>query len=101
VAAVTILQLVRARDGNTGQKLTDAFDADDQPTIEALSTQLEGDTERQKNPHPKGSLAFAAWVIARLGGWTGYYGKPGPLVMRRGLEDFRRIKYGVALKLRL
>jgi hypothetical protein len=101
VAAVTILQLVRARDGNTGQKLTDAFDADDQPTIEALSTQLEGDTERQKNPHPKGSLAFAAWVIARLGGWTGYYGKPGPLVMRRGLEDFRRMKYGVALKLRL
>lgn len=101
VAAVTILQLVRARDGNTGQKLTDAFDADDQPTIEALSTQLEGDTERQKNPHPKGSLAFAAWVIARLGGWTGYYNKPGPLVMRRGLEDFRRIKYGVALKLRL
>jgi hypothetical protein len=101
VAAVTILQLVRARDGNTGQKLTDAFDADNQPTIEALSTQLEGDTERQKNPHPKGSLAFAAWVIARLGGWTGYYGKPGPLVMRRGLEDFRRIKYGVALKLRL
>jgi hypothetical protein len=101
VAAVTILQLVRARDGNTGQKLTDAFDADDQPILEALSTQLEGDTERQKNPHPKGSLAFAAWVIARLGGWTGYYGKPGPLVMRRGLEDFRRIKYGVALKLRL
>ncbi len=29
-----------------------------------------------------GSLAHAAWVCARLGGWTGYYGKPGPVVMR-------------------
>ena len=101
VAAVTIMQLVQARDGNTRQKLADAFDPDDQPILEALSTQLEGDTERQKNPHPKGSLAFAAWVIGRLGGWTGYYGKPGPLVMRRGLEDFQRIKYGATLRLRL
>ena len=53
----------------------------------------------QKNPHPKGSLAFAAWVIGRLGGWTGYYGKPGPKVMRRGLDDFQRIKFGSMLRL--
>jgi hypothetical protein len=99
VAAVTVMQLVRARDGLTGEKLTDAFDTSDQPILEALSVQLEGDTERQKNPHPKGSLAFAAWVIGRLGGWTGYYGKPGPLVMRRGLDDFHRIKYGTTLRL--
>jgi hypothetical protein len=34
-----------------------------------------------------------------LGGWTAYYGKPGPKVMRLGLEDFRRIKYGTTLRL--
>ncbi|MGL4962523.1 MAG: hypothetical protein ACRC67_14925, partial [Inquilinus sp.] len=45
--------------------------------LEACCAQLEGKTQRQKNPHPKGSLAYAAWVCARLGGWTGYYGKPG------------------------
>jgi hypothetical protein len=78
VAAVTIMQLVRARDGTTEEKLARAFELDDQPVLEALSSQLEGATARQKNPHPKGSLAFAAWVIARLGGWTAYYGKPGP-----------------------
>ena len=89
VAAVTVMQLVKARDGTTGQRLADAFDPADQPILEAVSAQLEGKTARQKNPHPKGSLAFAAWVIARLGGWTGYYGKPGPQVMRRGLEDFQ------------
>jgi Transposase DDE domain len=99
IAAVTVMQLVRARDGTTNQSLTDAFDPMDQPILEATSRQLEGKTARQKNPHPKGTLAFAAWVIARLGGWTGYYGKPGPQVMRRGLEDFQAIKYGTTLRL--
>src|ERR1035437_7938840 len=100
VAAVTVMQLVKARDGTTDQQLADAFEPDDQPVLEALSAKLEGATALQKNPHPKGSLAFAAWVIARLGGWTGYYGKPGPKVMRRGLEDFRRIKFGTTLSLK-
>jgi len=99
VAAVTVMQLVKARDGTTDQQLTDAFEPDDRPVLEAVSTKLEGATALQKNPHPKGSLAFGAWVIARLGGWTGYYGKPGPKVMRRGLDDFRRIKYGTTLGL--
>ena len=99
VAAVTVMQLVKARDGTTDQQLAEAFELDDQPILEALSSRLEGATSRQKNPHPKGSFAFAAWVIARLGGWTAYYGKPGPKVMRQGLDDFRRIKYGATLRL--
>lgn len=99
VAAITVMQLVKARDGTTGQELADAFDPADQRILEAASAQLEGKTALQKNPHPKGSLAFAAWVIGRLGGWTGYYGKPGPKVMRRGLDDFQRIKYGTTLRL--
>jgi hypothetical protein len=97
VAAVTVMQLVKARDGTTDQTLAEAFDPADQFLLEAVSTQLEGKTARQKNPHPKGSLAFAAWVMGRLGGWTGYYGKPGPKVMRRGLDDFQRIRFGSTL----
>jgi hypothetical protein len=99
VSTVTIMQLVRARDGTTEEKMIEAFEPDDQPVLEALSAQLEGATDRQKNPHPKATLAFAAWVVARLGGWTAYYGKPGPKVMRIGLEAFRRIKYGSTLRL--
>jgi len=30
---------------------------------------------------------------------SAYYGKPGPKVMRLGLEAFRRIKYGTTLRL--
>jgi hypothetical protein len=99
VAAVTVMQLVKARDGTTDQVLADAFDPADQPILEALSARIEGKTARQKNPHPKGSLAFAGWVIGRLGGWTGYYGKPGPRIMRQGLDDFQHIKYGTTLRL--
>lgn len=97
VAAVTVKQLVQARDGASKQRLSDAFAPEDQPVIEAISAQLAGKTARQCNPHPPGSLAFAAWVIARLGGWTGYYGKPGPKVMRIGLQEFHAIKYGTTL----
>ena len=97
IAAVTVLQLVREREGTAKRPLEDAFDPEDQPMLELVSTSLEGKTARQKNPHPKGSLAFAAWVIARLGGWTGYYGKPGPVVMLHGLVQFHAIKHGWTL----
>ncbi len=97
IAAVTVLQLVHERDGAARRPLEDAFDPDDQAVLEAVCATLQGRTARQQNPHPKGSLAYAAWVIARLGGWTGYYGKPGPIVMLNGLVQFHTIKHGWAL----
>jgi hypothetical protein len=99
VAAVTIQQLVHARDGASGgaplRPMTDAFEPEDQTLLEAFSAKLEGNTARQKNPHSKGSLAYGAWVCARLGGWTGYYGKPGPVVMLAGWHRFQAAKHGV------
>ena len=98
VAGISCLQMVQDRDGSARRPLQDAFDAEDRPALEAVSTTLEGKTEKQKNPYPKGSLAFAAWVCARLGGWTGYYGKPGPVVMLHGLYQFRAIQRGYRIK---
>lgn len=101
VAAITIQQLVHARDGAQGPKplqpMTDAFDPADALLLEAFCRKLEGKTARQKNPHAKGSLAYAAWVCARLGGWTGYYGKPGPVVMLNGWLDFQAAKRAAAI----
>jgi hypothetical protein len=99
IAAVTVQQLVHARDGADAQgrlrPILDAFGEDDIPLMEALCAKLEGRTQRQKNPHPKRSLAYASWVCARLGGWTGYYGKPGPIVMLEGWFEFQAAKRGV------
>ena len=60
LAATSIMQLVKARDGKTGQLLAHAFEADaseadaseadDRPVLLALSRKLEGKTEKQKNP---------------------------------------------------
>lgn len=101
IAAVVAQQLVHARDGALGQgslrPLTDAFEPEDQPLLEAFNAKLEGKTQKQKNPHPKGSLAFAAWVCARLGGWNCYYGKPGPITMLNGWREFQAAKQGVTL----
>lgn len=98
VAAIIVLQLVHERDGAEKRPLQDAFDPDEQPVLEVISASLEGKTERQKNPHPKASLAFATWVFARLGGWTGYYGKPGPVVIFNGLIRYHAIKHGWNLR---
>jgi hypothetical protein len=99
IAAVAVQQLVHARDGGPIERLrpaSDAFEAEDAPLLEAYCAKLEGKTARQKNPHPKGSLAYAAWVCARLGGWTGYYGKPGPIVMLIGWRKLQNAKDAIA-----
>lgn len=98
IAAIKVMQLVAERDGEARRPLSDVFDPDDQPALERVCQSLEGKTAKQKNPHPKGRLAYAAWVFARLGGWTGYYGKPGPIVMLRGLTQFHAIKHGWSLQ---
>ena len=98
IAAIQVLQLVRERDGAAGRPLQDAFDPEDQPALEAICRSLEGKTEKQKNPHPKGSLAYASWVCARLGGWTGYYDKPGPIVMMHGLRSLKAMLHGWSLR---
>lgn len=101
LAATVVMQMTAERDGGPGGRalrpLTDAFDPGDRPLLEAIGRALEGRTERQKNPHPKGGLAFATWVCARLGGWTGYYGKPGPIVILREWTEFQSLKHGAHL----
>ena len=98
IAAVQVLQMVRERDGAAKRPLQDAIDPEDQPALEAICQSLEGKTLKQKNPHPKGSLAYASWVCARLGGWTGYYGKPGPIVMMHGLRSLKAMLSGWKLR---
>jgi hypothetical protein len=98
IAAVRSMQLVMARDGSTGQKVTDAVDPADLPALRSLSTSLEGRTEKLKNPHDSTTLAWFCWIVARLGGWSGYtskgYRPPGPKTMHHGLLRLEGILTG-------
>ncbi len=85
VAATRIIQLVDARDGSQ-RPATDVIEPDEIAAAAAISTTLEGKTERQKNPHARASLAWLSWIAARLGGWNCYYKPPGPKTMARGLD---------------
>jgi hypothetical protein len=67
------------------------------PAAEAIGRTLEGKTERQKNRHPLHSLAWLAWIIARLGGWNCYYKPPGPKTMRAGWAPFATMAAGFAM----
>ena len=99
-AACRTIQLVDARDGSP-RPAADVIDPALLPAAEAIGRTLEGKTERQKNPHPVHSLAWLAWIIARLGGWNCYYKPPGPKTMRAGWEEFEAMAVGFAIAITL
>lgn len=93
--AVMILQLTLGRE-NTAETADLVFDALRQRFVEQLVPDVEGHTEKQKNPYPIRSLAWVAWLIARLGGWSGYRSQrpPGFQTMYRGLQQFEMMFTG-------
>jgi hypothetical protein len=99
-AACLTMQLVHARDGASGQPAEIAFTPSEIDALDVLIPSLEGKTALQKNPHPPRSLAWAAWAIAKLGGWDGYPASkpPGPITFRHGLHQFRAIVTGWRLR---
>jgi len=93
VAATRTRPLVNARDGSP-RPATDVIDAALLPAADAIGPRLEGKTARQHNPHPRHSLAWLAWIIARLGGWNCYYKPPGPKTMHAGWAQFAAMAAG-------
>src|SRR6185295_435130 len=55
---------------------------------------------RNGRSHQPVSLAWAAWIIGRLGGWDGYPSSkpPGPITMKHGLEYFHAVATGWSLR---
>jgi Transposase DDE domain len=100
MAACQTMQLVLARSSpDDSLPASRVFDDRETQVLSALQGRLQGRTAKQKNPHVPHSLAWAAWTIARLGGWTGYDSDKsnGPITMRDGLERFRAIAQGFFL----
>lgn len=90
------MQIAYATDEKDQLPATLCFDEEQMECIEMQCSKLEGKTEKQQNPYPKGSLRYATWVIARLGGWKGYASqrKPGITTLWIGVEKFYNIFTG-------
>lgn len=98
--AVRILQLIIGRD-NPELPATLAFCELQQQCLSNLAPTFEGKTQKQKNPYPLNSLPWATWIIARLGGWSGYSSQkpPGITTLVRGLYQFESTFFGWKLAL--
>ena len=94
--ALRILQLTLERDGRSGRPGTVVFSGAELEFLRVLLNVYEGPSVQQKNPFPVNSLAWAAWIIGRIGGWKGYKkaAPAGPITMKRGLEIFNRLFTG-------
>lgn len=99
IVASQVMALVMARDGSIEIPAQSTFTNDEIECIQQINATVEGPTQKQKNPFQVDTLAFAAWVIARLGGWTTYNKArpPGPITMANGLLRFRTIFQGFSL----
>jgi len=99
-AAAITLQLVQARDGRSNQPAALAFGPTEIEALDTLNARVEGATRLQTNPHPRRTLAWAAWIVARLGGWDGYPSSkpPGPITFKHGLDYFHAVLTGWTLK---
>jgi hypothetical protein len=98
--ALRILQLTLERDGKFGRAGTIAFSERELECLRALQKMYEGSTVMQKNPFQVNSLAWAAWIIGRIGGWKGYRkaGPAGPITIKRGLDKFNQLFTGWLLQ---
>jgi hypothetical protein len=97
LAALKINQLRQAREDKTEIPANICFTKKEQEVIKHLiKKKTKGKTEKQKCPYKEGTLAWAAWLIARLGGWKGYASesKPGIKTMTIGLKRFQSIVIG-------
>jgi len=94
------LKLRQAREGKNHVGIEEVFEPKQIECLEQLCTRLEGKTQKLQNPHQPDSLAWAAWIIARLGGWNGYQSQrpPGIITMKRGLEAFSSLFLGWSIR---
>ena len=79
-----------------GHPADTVFDTEDQQLMIPLCKRLEGKTQKLANPYKEGSLAWATWIIARLGGWKGYASQrpPGLTTLQEGLKRFYNMLIG-------
>jgi len=95
-ASIKVMQLLLASRWESQQRLEDVFTASEVDCLKKIAKNYEGKTAKQTNVNKPGSLKWAVWIIARMGGWKGYVSQraPGPITFFKGLQAFYLIYEG-------
>lgn len=83
-----------------GQPIEEVFDDEQIEVLHKLDKKLQGKTQKLQNNNDPKTTRWAAWIIARLGGWKGYdsQGLPGVIVLKLGLDRLEFIIEGTRLE---
>lgn len=94
IVKLFIMQIAYATEEETNPR--SCFSEHEIECLEYQIEQLEGKTEKLKNPYKSSDLKRYIWAIARLGGWKGYLSqrKPGITTFWLGLQKFNAIMQG-------
>ena len=84
---------------NEDQKHENLFDSKEISFLHKVNRKIEGQTQKQKNPYDATSLAWVTWIIARIGGWTGYKSQSpaGYITIKNGLDKYHQQYEGYLL----
>jgi hypothetical protein len=88
--ALTTMTLKLSLTNDKKVKATLLFSESQLHFLKIYMQNIEGKTEKLRNPYMEGTLQWAAWAMARIGGWSGYIsqGPPGYITIKEGLDRF-------------
>lgn len=94
IVKLFIMQIAYSTEEETEPR--SCFSDEEMECLEYQIQQLEGKTDKLKNPYRPSDLKRYIWAIARLGGWKGYLSerKPGITTFWIGLQKFTAILQG-------
>lgn len=95
-ASIIVMQLLLASKWKSSQTIEHVFNESEIKCLKEICIRYEGKTEKLKNRNKHGTLKWASWVIARIGGWKGYASQrqPGPITFFKGLYNFNLLYEG-------
>jgi hypothetical protein len=96
ISSLRIMLLLLASKGENNQQAESIFNEAEIACLQLLEKNHQGRTKKQQNPYEKLSMQWAAWIIARLGGWKGLQsqGDFGVITLAKGLSQFNLIFQG-------
>jgi len=97
--SLRVIQMSLARNGITNEPAKKYFSLREIVVLGLINEQFNGTTQKQQNPFPRDSLAWVTWIVARLGGYSGYSSQspPGPRTLFWGLQRLDQLVMGYYL----